>query len=257
MTLIHQVPILAGLVIALTPLGAQKAETGFLDRVVTEEAVLRRYQVFVPSNYTPLQKWPVILVLHGTSGRGNDGVLQTDIGLAAAIRRNLSSWPAIVVFPQLAADKLWPGPESEIALKALEQTQREFATDSSRLYLSGLSRGGSGAWYLAFQNPSRFAALLICCGGLLVEGESIIPAPGPPADAVAQALGRMPVWVYHGEADRLTPVVASRGIAAAFQRVGGPFRYSELPGVGHNAWDAMFSSPEVVEWLFRQRLTRP
>ena len=255
MRLCRLISVVCAITCVLTPVAAQTRQTGFLDRVVTDGSRDRRYRVFVPPNYTPSQAWPVILFLHGASGRASDGE-QSDSGLPTAIQKNTSRWPAIVVLPQLAAGTLWPGPESVIALKALDQTQREFSTDLSRVYLSGISRGGGGAWYIGYRHPARFAAVLVCCGGLLFDGKSIIPATGPPADAVAGALAKTPVWIYHGEADPVTPVAASRGIVAAFQRVGGLLKYSELPGVGHNAWDTMYSNPDVIDWLFQQRLDR-
>ena len=67
---------------------AKKYETGFIDRTITIQAVNFKYQVFVPEDWTPHQKWPVILALHGAGERGDDGLLQTDVGIGTAIRSN-------------------------------------------------------------------------------------------------------------------------------------------------------------------------
>ena len=81
---------------------ARKYETGFIDRTITIQTVNFKYQVFVPEDWTPHQKWPVILALHGAGERGDDGLLETDIGIATAIRSNRSAIEAIVVMPQCA-----------------------------------------------------------------------------------------------------------------------------------------------------------
>ena len=63
------------------PAYAKQHETGFIDRTLTIQAVNFKYQVFVPEDWTPHQKWPVILALHGAGERGDDGLMQTDVGI--------------------------------------------------------------------------------------------------------------------------------------------------------------------------------
>ncbi|MEO6467144.1 MAG: hypothetical protein ABIP00_16500 [Pyrinomonadaceae bacterium] len=66
----------------------QKAETGFLDRSVVVSGVEYRYQVYIPRGFSKKQHWPVIVALHGGGEYGSDGMSQTNVGLAPAIRRN-------------------------------------------------------------------------------------------------------------------------------------------------------------------------
>ena len=51
----------------------------------------------------------------------------------------------------------------------------------------------------------------------------------------------------------LTPDDLDRAIAAASQRLGAGFRYTEYPGVEHNAWDATYRNPAMWQWMFSQR----
>ena len=245
----------------------QRVETGFLNRVLVDGTQTRRYQVFVPSDYTPAQRWPIVLFLHGGGAQGDDGLLQTENGLGSAIRSNPDRWPALVVFPQVRPGKRWNGEDAAWALKALEQTQREFATDPNRVYLTGLSRGGAGAYYLAYRDPSRFAALLVICGRVTVAStldgqpspdlDPVIPtADGEPFEALASKLKNMPTWVFHGDADMTISVDESRRATAALRKVGARITYTELPGVGHNAWDTAYATPDVVPWLLSNRTRR-
>lgn len=231
-------------------------ETGFLDRTVTVAGETHRHQVFVPADYLPTKRWPVILFLHGAGERGTDGLLQTEVGLGSALRRHPERYPAIVVFPQVSPDARWTGPAAEMALKALEQTEREFNIDRGRVYLTGLSMGGSGAWYLAYRNPERFAALLIICARIIPAAEAVEPLvpprDGPVYAALATRLKSLPIWLFHGDADDIVPVEQSRQVSAALQAAGAGVRYTELAGVGHNAWDAAYASPEVAAWLLSQ-----
>jgi predicted peptidase len=244
-------------------LEAQTPQTGFLDRRVSVTGQSHHYQVFVPLSYTAAQRWPVILFLHGAGERGDDGLLPTQVGLGAAVRQNATRFPAIIVFPQMPTESLWAGASAQVAIAALEQVSREFQIDSDRVYLTGLSMGGFGVWYLAYRYPSRFAALVPICGFVTSFYPSarlftpVVPADsGPPFEALARQLRRVPTWIVHGEIDAAVPVEQSRQAAAALKAIGAPVQYLEVPGTNHNVWDATYGSPSLMSWLFAQRRSR-
>ncbi len=244
-------------------LEAQAPQTGFLDRRVSVAGQWHHYQVFVPFSYTAAQRWPVILFLHGAGERGDDGLLPTQVGLGAAVRQNAARFPAIIVFPQMRAESLWAGMSAQVAMAALDQVSREFQVDSDRVYLTGLSMGGNGVWYLAYRYPSRFAALVPICGfvtpfpPMLRPFTPVAPADsGAPFEALARQLRRVPTWIVHGEIDAAVPVEQSRQAAAAFKAIGAPVQYLEIPGTNHNVWDATYGSPTLMSWLFAQRRSR-
>ncbi|MDH3497687.1 MAG: alpha/beta hydrolase-fold protein [Gemmatimonadota bacterium] len=241
------------------PVAAQRVETGFLDRTVTMAGQRHRYQVYVPAEYSAATTWPVILFLHGAGERGTDGLLQTSVGLAPAIRSAPDRYPAIVVMPQVPPDSLWSGTPAEVALIALRQTMDEFTVDPDRVYLTGLSMGGHGTWYLAYRNPDLFAAVVPICGWIpdvprFRGSVPVVPADsGPPLPALARRLARTPIWIFHGEMDPVVPVSGSREPAAALKAVSGDVRYTEFLGLGHNSWDATYGSDAFTRWLFAQR----
>jgi predicted peptidase len=244
------------LAVVSLPVAAQQ-ETGFLNRTVSIGGKSLRFQVYVPFDYTPTKQWPVILFLHGAGERGTDGLRQTQVGLGTAIRENARRFPAIVVLPQAPPDGIWAGSAADGALAALEQSIAEFHGDRTRLYLTGISMGGYGAWTLALWHPTMFAAIVAVCGGLRPPShfkQLGVPLSDPdPYAGVAQRLAGTPAWLFHGAADSVVPVTESRRIHAAFEKAGSPIKYTEYPGVGHNSWDPAFSDPKLWEWLFLQR----
>ena len=194
---------------------------------------------------------------------GRDGLLQTDVGLGRAIRRNADRFPAIVVFPQSPPGGT-PGFQAlggRIALAALDKSIAEFGADPSRVYLTGLSMGGNGAWYLAYHHPDRFAAVVVVCGFIEaftgtasgVRYPAIVDSVPDPFAAIAQRVSRIPIWIFHGDADQTVPVEASRRMAAALKAVAATFQYTELPGIGHNSWDVAYGNADLAAWLFRQQ----
>lgn len=218
---------------------AEPVPTGFLDRTVSEGEQSIPYVVYVPRNYAPDKKWPVVLFLHGSGERGTDGLKQSQVGIGQAIRMNADRFPGIVVMPQCAPGKGWTGDMEALALKALDRTMAEYSTDPDRQYLTGLSMGGFGSWRIATDYPARFAAVLPICGG------------GDPKNV--EKLKELPIWVFHGGADPTVPVQRSRDMVQALKDAGSAhIQYTELEGVGHNSWDSAYSNKMAVEWLFSQ-----
>jgi len=244
-------------------IGAQAGETGFLERDLTLGGRRTRYQIYVPADYPSRTDWPVILYLHGAGERGVDGLRPTLAGLGAAIRRAPKRFPAIIVFPQARPESQWVGAQADLALAALDKTLGEFQVDQARVYLTGLSMGGHGTWYLAYRHPERFAAVAPICGWLKdlpSHGFSVpvVPEADEPAlPALAARLARMPLWIFHGELDRVVPVKRSREAAEALKRTSTLVRYTEFPGLEHNSWDAAYASEAFVQWLFAQRRPKP
>ena len=242
---------------------ARKPETGFLNRTMQIARDQYRYQVFVPSNYDPQKKWPVILFLHGSGERGQDGLLHTEVGMGYAIRYAGADFPAVVVFPQCRRDRFWTDADMQtVALTALNQTIKEFHGDPDHIYLTGLSMGGYGTWEIAIHNSGKFAAFVPICGGLKAPKDypnlqsSLIhdaAIPDPYAE-VARRIGKTPVWIFHGDADPTVPVEESRKMAKALQDAGGNVKYTEYPGVPHNSWDKAYAEPQLIPWMLQQTL---
>jgi predicted peptidase len=244
---------------------ARTQQTGFLDRSLSLHGTIYKYQVFLPDTWTPKQKWPVILFLHGYGERGSDGLLQTDIGLPHAIRLNRSRFPSIVVIPQCPMGHWWTQPEMEaMAFAALSDSAKAFKGDAKRTVITGLSMGGYGTWDLISRYPGKFAAAVPICGGAVPSQEILKEFPDLAKDAyaddpqsyaeIAKKIGRTPVWIFHGDADERVPVANSRKMNDALKTAGGDVRYTEYPGVSHNSWDQAFSEPELMPWLLSKSL---
>jgi predicted peptidase len=255
--------VAVSLVLSASLFSFGRMQTGFLDRTVTISGTAYHYQVFVPYGDSSKKKWPVILFLHGAGERGSDGLLQTQVGLGQAIRQDAARFPFIVVLPQCPKEKIWGEADMQaLALAALDASLREFHGDRGRVYLTGLSMGGFGAWELAARNPGRFAAIVPVCGG--VQPQKHWPQlrvtlvdelhNEDPFREVARRIASTPVWIFHGDADSLVPVEQSRHMAEALKAANANYKYTEYPGVDHNSWDKAYAEPDLVPWLLSQSL---
>jgi predicted peptidase len=247
------------------PVIARKPETGFLDRTLSLNGATYKYQVFIPENWSPNQKWPIILFLHGAGERGSDGLLQTEIGLPAAVRKDRARFPAIIVMPQCKLDLWWPEPDMQaVALASLAAATKEFRGDAKRSYLTGISMGGYGSWAIAEKNQGKFAAVVPICGGITAPKQIVEKYPEVAKSAhpdnpesyteVAAKLGKTPVWIFHGADDPVVPVQGSRKMYNALKAAGGDVRYTEYPGITHDSWDKAYAEPELMTWMLSKSL---
>lgn len=197
--------------------------------------------LYVPANYDAAREWPLIVFLHGMGERGTDGVAQTEVGIGPAIVAHPERFPALVVMPQCSPDYVWTSPNGIAHVDdAIAQVREGYNVDDDRIYLTGLSMGGYGAFNYGALHPELFAAIVPICGG------------GNP-ERHAEALATIPMWVFHGGADTVVVPERSRQMVEAIQNAGGSIQYTEYPGVGHNSWDATYGDPDVIAWMLSQQ----
>ena len=220
------------------PVRHDPSATGFISKTMDVNGVQRRYVVYVPHGYRPDNEWPLIVFLHGMGERGDDGMLQTEVGIGRAIRRHPDWFPCLVVMPQCPNDVLWYKAFDEIHA-TLAKTREEYHVDPGRIYLTGLSMGGFATWMYGAQRLDVFAALMPICGGGRTED--------------AEALAEVPIRAFHGADDTKVPPALSRRMVEAVKRAGGDIKYTEFLGVEHNSWDPAYDDRANIKWLLRQR----
>lgn len=215
-----------------------------------------KYRLLTPEKIEPGRKYPLVLFLHGAGERGDDNKSQL---------KYLPTWMSqpgwrgkyncYVLAPQCPTGRKWvnvdwsarthttpeqPSHEMRAVIQMLQRTMANHPVDADRIYLTGLSMGGYGSWDLAVRHPDWFAAVAPICGG----GD----------ERMADRLVDLPVWAWHGEADRAVPVQRSRNMIQAVRKAGGEPKYTELDGVGHNSWTPAYTREDgVLPWLFKQR----
>ncbi|MFN3167269.1 MAG: prolyl oligopeptidase family serine peptidase [Phycisphaeraceae bacterium] len=198
-----------------------------------------KYLIALPSDYEKDgDAVPLILFLHGAGERGDDLKKVKSHGPPKMVAQG-HDFGAIVVSPQCPAGSWWTD-EIDMLVALLDKIEREYNVDKDRVYVTGLSMGGYGTFALAARQPDRFAAAVPICGG------------GMYFDALR--LSRLPMWVFHGENDRVVPVEEStRMVETINARNGENARLTTYPGVGHNSWDKAYGDEAMWKWLFDQK----
>jgi predicted peptidase len=203
------------------------------------------YLLHLPDDYgsDTDQRWPLILFLHGMGERGDDLDLIRVHGIPKVVEER-DEFPFITVSPQCPDDFVCH--DQVGALDALlAEVEERYRVDPRRIYLTGLSMGGFGAWYLATLHPDRFAAVVPICGG----GHEMYGFP----ERVA-VLEDVPIWAFHGAKDPVVPLKASQALVDVLKEKGGNVRFTVYPDAEHDSWTRTYDNPELYEWLLEQSL---
>ena len=168
-----------------------------------------KYWLYTPSD--PTENMPLIVYLHGGSGKGDDLELITAVdGFPKYLRDGqLGDVRAYVIIPQLpSSQKGWANGAAAV-YELIQVTASKFGIDEENISLTGHSMGGTGTWNLALSYPTLFARIAPLSGSIRVQPEYI------------EKLKNIPVWAFVGSADTIVPPDSSMEFVAALKEAGG------------------------------------
>lgn len=206
------------------------------EKVSVDETL--EYYVYFPPDYqnTPDKKFPLLLFLHGGGESGASLEMVRKNGLPKLVSEG-AEFPFLILAPQNPYKKQWWNVRAVMTL--LEDIVSQYRVDTDRLYLTGLSRGGSASWEIAVQFPDTFAAMAVVCG--------MTPVP------YAHWLNKsMPIWVFHGTEDPVIPFSESSEMVEKLKEMGYDVRLTAYQGVGHNSWERAYLTEDLYDWFLRQ-----
>jgi len=201
-----------------------------------QKTVESRYLLYLPDGYgTDEREWPMLLFLHGSGERGTDLDSVKVHGPPRMISEG-HTFPFIVVSPQCPAGQWWT---EDVLVALLDHIVETHHVDEDRVYVTGLSMGGYGAWRLAETIPDRLAAIVPICGG------------GNPQKA--ELIRDIPTWVFHGAKDDAVDLAESTKMVDALYTAGANVRFTVYPEGTHvDAWKNAYSDPALWKWLSEQ-----
>jgi predicted peptidase len=238
------------------------------NRVDSSNNILLPGRLHIPADFAanPNVERPLIMFLHGSGASGTDNVAQLN-SVIDNLLYTAKDRGAFLYAPQ--TDAGWS--DSTILTWAMEMIDLAIAeshVDARRIYVTGYSMGGGGAWSFLNLFHDRVAAT--------------VPLAGvPPALEFDPAkLINEPIWAIHGRRDTNVPVEVTRDVIASLLTEAGlaeptyipaltqgPLRqydfsplalhYTEMSG-GHNIPPAVYHptlppiQPAMYDWMFSQ-----
>ncbi len=217
-------------------------------------------RAYLPLNYDPKQKWPLVVMLHGYNGANPVYVNWWSIDQ----RHNdvVDKYPIIYIEPHGRGNTSYLGIGDQDILKCIELAKQKFNVDNDRVYLKGESMGGNGTWNVGTRHPELFAAIAPVYGGFdyhvglseegiaKLSGRALFNTEASSSLSHADALLTTPVFVTHGDIDKSMDVNNSRYIVKTLQRWGYDIRYHEYPGFGHEGIEYY---DQLIPWFLEHK----
>ena len=228
------------------------------------------YALYVPTDYDPAKRYPLVVSLHGTGEREGplEAILDKTVMATAWAEdsekgRNQclvlvpqcivhyngeDNWTSLVQFINGHSNSpFWPLPQLKAVWKLLREVTEEYSVDTQRLYLTGVSSGGFAVYVLAMAHPGTFAGL--------------VPVSCAANPNYVSLLKDVPMWIFHSDDDPLIqPAWTLNPCLDAMNGAGVKYRLTRYPAgrifwqSGHFAWEACYHNQEMRNWLFKQSL---
>jgi predicted peptidase len=191
------------------------------------------YILELPRNKPSGKLLPLIVFLHGSGERGDSADLVMVHGPWYFAADN-EDFPFMILAPQCKEGESWDPVKLDLLL---DEIIAGYPVDTSRIYLTGLSRGGFGVWDWVLYRPNRFAAIAPVCGA---SNFHVL---------AANQLKDVPAWVFHGALDDVIPVSFSADLVKRLKSLGADVQFTVYPYAGHDAWTETYMNEELYKWF--------
>ncbi len=192
--------------------------------------------LFIPASYQTSKSYALIVCLHGYGFTGEEYLERWRARLGEGYLLACPTYPSGAWFTRHA---------EELVLETIREVRRQYHIDPNRIFLTGMSNGGIGAWLIGMHHAPLFAGLAPMASGL---DDVLLPFLGN--------LRNTPVYVIHGAKDQVMPVDLSRSIVRELETLGYSHVYREHQREHPIAGGHYFPKeelPDLIAWFNSQR----
>lgn len=213
-----------------------------------------RYRLLNPAKTNSKNRYPLVLVLHGSGAVGADNTSQLGI-LAKLWAQSFirEKYPAYIVapqFPQRSSNYVLdenkkvlvssPAACLSTALQLIDSLKQSLPVDQRKIYVIGFSMGASSAVNALELKPGLFAAA--------------ISISGIPSFRQVDLLAQTPLWLIHGNADTENPIGSDSLLYQTLQPLGKRHTlFWEINKFDHDIYAGLFTGDQIPRWLFRHK----
>ena len=190
----------------------------------------------IPLTYQPSKGYGLVVCLHGAGFTGDAYLERWQARLGDEYLLACPTYPSGAWFTRRAED---------LVLASIRHVKRRYHVDPDRIFLTGMSNGGIGAWLIGMHHAPLFAGIAPMASGL---DDVLMP--------FLANLRNTPIYIIHGAKDQVMPVELSRSISRELAALGIPHVYQEHQREHPMAGGHYFPReelPDLVTWLDRQR----
>jgi membrane-associated protease RseP (regulator of RpoE activity) len=197
------------------------------------------YTLEIPESYDAARKYQVRVQLHGGVGR-----TEANAPPRSGSSNRLPGVEQIYVMPYAWRDApWWTARQIDNVRAVLDLVKRTYNIDENRVVLSGVSDGGTGAYYTAMRDTTPFASFLALNGFIAVLANETTEADG---DLFPNNLRNKPLFIVNGGRDPMYPTRVVDPYVEQFRTHGVDVVYRPQPDAAHDTswWPAIKDSFE-------------
>lgn len=185
------------------------------------------YHLYTPSHYDPAQKYPLVVALHWSGGRGID--------MLERWKEPAEKYGYIVAGPNSKESNHWGTEEDINILSMIDKIKSEYSVDDSAVLITGFSGGGMFTYYLGIRYPYVFTAMAPFAGSLKrLLGSSI--------NLKRDVEKTIPVFIVQGTNDSTVSLSESYFARDELVKHGYTVKLYEVGGLDHQY-------PSNVSWI--------
>lgn len=193
------------------------------------------YALYVPTSAKMGDSYPLMIVLHGMGGSGNNTIPKWVDRLAEDF---------IILCPSYPMGAWWAQPAEDLVLQLIQEVQAKYPVDPNRVFLAGLSNGAIGAYMIGMFYPDRFAGIVPIASGITPRYMHFLVN-----------LKNTPIYIIQGVHDPVFPIQLTRRIHQILRDMKYPVTYREHEEKGTAHGGHFLPITEVlplVQWMKKQ-----
>jgi hypothetical protein len=197
------------------------------------------FRIKFPASYNHTandgKRYPAVLFLHGIGERGtiyDNEWSMANGGVAFNNATNNGNFDGFIIIPQSAGG--WGTNHFGIIRQLLDYMITNNKLDPFATSVNGLSAGGGACWEMMINYPTYIATCLPMSGVSLAHG----------ANASIQKYKYTPIWHFQGGLDSNPDPNTTNEVATAIAALGGQFKNTLYPTLGHGTWNAAWAEPD-------------
>ncbi len=188
-----------------------KEKTGVIRMSASVGGVSVENLIEIPTEYDPAKKWEVRVQLHGGVGREPQEGRQPQ-----SLR--IPGESQIYLEPQASEEAAWwHTSQVDNILGLVDSVKRKYNVDEARIYITGISDGGTGTYFFAMREPNPWSACLTLNGHPLVLSNRDARIEG---NLYLGNLINCPLYIVNGDHDPLYPADSVAPIVETMRRAG-------------------------------------
>ncbi len=194
------------------------------------------YALYVPESAQPGDSLPLMVILHGMGGSGDNTIPPWVERLAGDY---------IILCPSYPMGAWWAEPAEDLVFKLIKQVEKDYPVDPNRVFLAGLSNGAIGAYMIGMFYPDQFAGIIPIASGITPRYMHFLVN-----------LKNTPTYIIQGVHDPVFPIQLSRRVNQILTDMKYPVTYREHEEKGSAHGGHFLPDTEVaplVEWMKQQK----